>query len=98
MYSLIEGINFDYDYLDNLLILGNRCCKDYLVEAKQVLQWLKLAGLKVETKKCNFAITKLECLRFISSRDIIKAIKKAQGMLNVNPLKRVNNHNIFRTY
>ena len=59
-------------------------------EVDTVLSRMSQAGLKVRAKKCNFRMTKLECLGFIIFFKGIKPItKKVRAMLNVKPLKMV---------
>ena len=53
MHSLMEGLEFVRYYLDDLLILSNSICDDYLSKIDTVLQCLKQTGLKIRAKKTH---------------------------------------------
>ena len=90
MYSLMEGLEYIQCYLDDLLILSNRSFDDHMDKVDNVMSRLNQAGLKVRAKKCNFAMTELEYLGFVISREGIKPMaKKVQAMLNIKPPKTV---------
>ena len=86
----MEELEFVRCYVDNLLILSNSMCDDYLSKINTVLQRLQQVGLKIYVKKCAFAMSKLEYLEYHISRKGIKLIyKKVQAMLNIQTLKTV---------
>ena len=55
-------------YLDDIIIVG-RMFEEHLLNLEQVLQCLKLAGLKLQPKKCHFCKQQVAFLGHLVSGD-----------------------------
>lgn len=105
MDQVLEGIDFVYCYLDDVLIAGKNFeeCKERLLI---VLERLSQANIKVNWDKCRFFVTELEYLgHIISDRGLLPCpdktltIQKAKAPKNETELKSylglINYYNKF---
>ena len=79
-----------YTYLDDLLYLICSIFNDYLEKLEEILQYLSLSELKVNTTKFIYSIDKIEYLGFCIAGDSIKSIdKKVYTILELDRVKNI---------
>jgi hypothetical protein len=84
MMELMEDLEYEQVYLDNLLCISRSSLEDHLKKLKEVLRRLCNAGLKVNVKKSTFCALKIEYLGYILTRDGIKPqSNKMQAILTI---------------
>jgi hypothetical protein len=82
--ELIESLECEQAYLDNLLCISRSSLEDYLKKLDEVLRHLCNVGLKDNTEKSTFCALEKEYLGYILTRDDIKPwSNKVQAILAI---------------
>ncbi len=76
MLDLMHDLEFVRAYIDDILCITKDMFQDHLSKLREVLHHLRKAGLKVNLKKSFIANTKLEYLRYWTTRGGIKPLTK----------------------
>jgi hypothetical protein len=84
MLELIESLEDERAYLDDLLCISKLSLEDHLEKLEEVLRQLCNAGLKVNAAKSTFCALEIEYLGYVLARDGIKPqINKVQAILTI---------------
>ena len=86
--KLFAGFEYVQAYIDDLLIVTKGSFEDNLWDLDIVLEKLEMVGLKINAKKSNFAIHKLEYSGYWISQDSIQPLaSKIEAINNYNAQK-----------
>ena len=72
MYCVVVGLQWSscLVYIDDVIIIG-RLFEEHLHHLQQVLDRLKLAGLKIQPSKCHFLQRKVNFLHVVSNEGVL---------------------------
>jgi hypothetical protein len=88
MFKLVQDMEYVKTYLDDLLILTNRCFKDHLLKLEMILARLLMAGMRMDISKSKFFVEQIEYLRYWTTRQGIQPIRnKFEATLNIKAPK-----------
>ena len=86
MPGLMQGLDFIWVYIDDLLCISNTIFNDHLDKVRLVSTRLREAGLKVNAEKSFFCSTSCKYLRYVLSQDDIRPQdKKVETILALKP-------------
>ena len=87
MNQVLEGLLFAMTYLDDIIIFSNNE-EEHLLHLEEVFRWLRKAGLKMKSSKCNFFKSQIHYLGHLISEDgISPLLDKLDSIKNMPALK-----------
>ena len=84
MNELFNGLDFVIMYIDDLLLISNKCFNDHIMKLDNVLSRLESAGFIVNAEKSFFARNVLEYLGFkVTKQCIMPSPDKVKATKNI---------------